>query len=164
VPSKPINQIERIIGKTKLTTEEFTIEAGKVEEFANAIKSTNPIFRDAEAAAQEGYDQIPAPPTFIMTSNFPRYTPDDIKSNTTPFDVGFQPGCMLHGEQEFEFKRPIYVGDVLTGETTFADVYQREGDQSILTFVELKTEYTTTGGDLVVDEQTTIIERGTTDE
>src|SRR5207302_1508865 len=35
-------------------------------------------------------------------------------------------GLVLHGEQEFEYHRPLVVGDVLDGEGKVTDVYEKE--------------------------------------
>ncbi len=35
---------------------------------------------------------------------------------------------VLHGEQEFEYHRPVEVGDVLVGEGVIKDIYEKETD------------------------------------
>jgi len=151
MPKKPIDSIRELIGSSKVTVKEFTIEAGKVEEFANATHNTNPVHRGVQAT--EGHDQILAPPTFLMTKQFPRYRPQGQRD--IPFDLGFDIKRVLHGEQEFEFERPIYVGDELTGETTLTDVFQR--DEMI--FAVLETTYTDTTNEVVAIDRTTLIEQ-----
>ena len=40
---------------------------------------------------------------------------------------GFDIRRILHGEQEFEFLKPILVGDMLTGVSKVADIIEKEG-------------------------------------
>jgi hypothetical protein len=44
-------------------------------------------------------------------------------------------GLLLHGEQEFIYHRPIVVGDVLVGEGSIVDAYQKESKGKTMTFV-----------------------------
>ena len=46
---------------------------------------------------------------------------------------------ILHGEQEFLYHRPIVVGDVLLGEGTVVDVYEKETDSAVMTFIVIET-------------------------
>jgi acyl dehydratase len=155
MPTKPMDELEELIGTSLRTVEEFSIEPGKVAEFAGAIHNTDPIHRDEEAARQAGHERIPAPPTFLMVKQFPRHRADPDQEEI-PFDLGLDLEQVLHGEQEFEFDRPVYVGDVLSGETTLTDIY-RKGS---MTFAVLETEYYAQTGEGVAIDRTTLIERG----
>lgn len=149
-----------MVGESVVTIEDFDIEAGKVEEFARAVKDPNPIHRDEEAAAAEGFDAKPAPITFSRTAFFPRYRPEGVDS-VRPFDLGFDRRYSVHGEQVYEFERPLQVGDSLTAEVTLTDVYQRDGSRGgQMTFVEFEFTYTDQNDDLVLTERTTVIETG----
>lgn len=160
MPTKPLSKIKTKIGKSKRTVENFEVEAGKVEEFARALRDENPIYRNREAARSAGYEDIPAPPTFTRVSYFPRYRPDGIDENLG-FDLGLQSENVLHGEQEYEYARPLIVGDVLSGVTTLVDVFQSEGSRGgIMTFCVYETEYRDQDGELVVTERVTRIETG----
>lgn len=155
MPDYQLNELEELVGTSKITVEDFHVEAGKVEEFARAIEDDNPVHRSQEAADQQGFSAIPAPLTFSRVSVFPRYQPD----GDTDFDLGFDRQQTVLGEREFEFERPLYVGDTLTGTTTLTDVFQKEGSRGgLMTFAVLETEYRDQGGELVATERTTKIE------
>ncbi|WP_226005118.1 FAS1-like dehydratase domain-containing protein [Natrinema salinisoli] len=157
MPNKSLAELEAMVGDSRVTAEGFRIEPGKVEEFARAITSDDPVFRDETAAAERGHDRVPAPLTYTQVARFPRYTPADVEGKG--FDLGFQPEYVLHGEQAHEYERPIYVGDVLEGTTTLADVFQREGGRAgTMTFAVFETEYRTQDGDLVLTDRSTAIE------
>jgi peroxisomal enoyl-CoA hydratase 2 len=148
-----INQLCELVGETRTTIEDFTVETGKVEEFARAVSDDNPIHRDADAATSRGFDRVPAPLTFTRTSTFPRYRTE--KS----VELGFQPEYVLHGAHAYEYDRPLLAGDVLTGETTLTDVTEREGQRGgTMTFAEVETVYRDRSDERVLTERATVIE------
>jgi peroxisomal enoyl-CoA hydratase 2 len=156
--SKSLAELKAMVGDTRHTVEGLTIEAGKVEEFALAIKDDNPVFRDAEAAAEQGFDAIPAPLTFSRLSRFEQFQTDEMEGYMG-FDLGLNIQHAVHGEQEYEFDRVVTVGDTLTGTTTLADVSQREGSRGgTMTFFTLETEFTDQDGERVVLARETVIE------
>ena len=157
MPNKSMDELEAMIGDSTVTVEDFRIERGKVEEFARAITEPDPVFRDEDVARERGFDGVPAPLTYARVSRFPRYRPDDVDGYG--FDLGFRPEYVLHGEQAYEYERPLQVGDVLTGETTLTDVFQREGGRAgTMTFAVYETEYRNERGDLVLTDRATAIE------
>lgn len=159
MPEKPIEELEALVGTSVVTVEDFTVESGKVEEFARAVHDDDPAYRDAEAARAQGFERIPAPLTFERVSRFPRYRAVDGRG----IDLGFQQEYVVHGEHEYEVERPMYVGDVLTGTTTLVDVYQRNGGRGgTMTFAVLETEYTDQDDEPVVTARATVIETGGT--
>ena len=48
-------------------------------------------------------------------------------------------GLILHGEQEFEYHRPIVAGDVLRSEGKVIDAYEKESKGKTMTFVVTET-------------------------
>lgn len=160
---RSIDELEEKIGESRHLVEGLAVEAGKVEEWARAIKNDNPAHRDETAAREQGFDRIPAPLTFLRVSLFPRYRPEDVdgEDHFLPhyFDIDFDPRYTVNGEVSFEFERPVYVGDVLSGVTTIADIYQREGSRGgTMTFVVFKTEYRDEEDSLVGTVRVTLIE------
>jgi acyl dehydratase len=127
------------------------IEYGKVREFARAIKDDNPFYFDEELAKREAGGVIP-PPTFTMTQAFW----DDGHSR---IDLGLDMRRVLHGEQEFEYVRPIYAGDQLTGQGRISSVEKRPGKRGgEMTLVTLETEYKNQKGEVCLYSRSTIIE------
>lgn len=158
MPTKPIEEIRRLVGETRRTVEGFEVEAGKVEEFARAVRDDNPAHRDPAAAEDQGFERRPAPMTFTRTAYFPRYRPAGVEE-IRPFDLGFRPEYSIHGEQSYEFERPVYVGDLLHADVTLTDVYQREGSAGgSMTFAEFEFEYVDADDDFVFTERQTVIE------
>jgi hydroxyacyl-ACP dehydratase HTD2-like protein with hotdog domain len=67
---------------------------------------------------------------------------------------------ILHGEQEFEYHRPLVVGDVLSGEGKIVDLYEKETDSATMTFIVIETVWRDDAtGDPVVTEKFNLIGR-----
>ncbi|MGH7917879.1 MAG: MaoC family dehydratase N-terminal domain-containing protein [Candidatus Binataceae bacterium] len=141
-----------IVGKTGKSFT-FPIEWSKVREFARAIKDPNPIYFDPEAARKE-CGGIPVPPTFLQAAAFWQ---DADSTPTMHFDMR----RILHGEQEFEFFKPILVGDVLSGTSRIADLYEKEGGRGgKMTFLVMEIEYRDQKGEKVAVARSTLVETG----
>ena len=160
MPSKSMEELEEMVGESVTSIEGFEVEAGKVAEFARATSEDNEVFYDETAARKQGFDSIPAPLTFTRTAYFPRYRPDGVEE-ILPFDLGFRDGDTLHGEQKYEFHRPLTVGDTLTGTTTLTDIYQRDGSRGgQMTFAVFEIAYRDQNDERVITERSTLIETG----
>ncbi len=146
-----------------------TVERGPVSGFANALQDTNPVYRDAKAARDAGFTNIPAPPTFTFAMSFwgafAEDQPPDPTGGQNPMhqvmgDLFAQGALVLHGEQEFEYHRPIEVGDVLVGEGRIMDIYEKETDAARMTFIVIQTQWKDADSDApVVTEQFNLIAR-----
>lgn len=158
MPDVALSTIEERIGESRVTADGLHVEAGKVAEFARAITDTKATYFDEKAATEAGHDRIPAPPTFLRTWYFERYRANEVGIDFG-FDLGLDPRYTVHGEQEYEFKRPVYVGDTLTATTTLQDVVQHEGDGGgQMTIVTFESEYRDEDDELVATVRNTRIE------
>ena len=126
------------------------VERGPVSYFAAAVLDDNPIYRDPEAARAARFDSIPASPTFSFAmqhmGRFGEEQPPDPTAGVNPMNkiMGelFGKGALiLHGEQEFTYHVPIEVGDILDGEGKILDVYEKETDAAVMTFVVVETTW-----------------------
>ena len=125
------------------------VERAALAAFAHAVKDDNPVYHDAQAASAAGFDAIPAPPTFGFAALefWGKYA--ELQSDL-PAVVGnpmfevigtlmAKGGLVLHGEQEFEYHRPIVAGDVLRSEGKVIDAYEKESKGRTMTFVVSET-------------------------
>ena len=133
----------------------LVVERDRVLAFADAISEDAPVFRDAEAARAAGHDEQLAPPTFatvlqIMASM--QIVPDQ--------ELGLNYMLVVHGEQEFEWRRPIRVGDRLRAEPRIADIYSRGPNEFLVIEASIQDE----GGETVVVSRSTLLSRGTAGE
>jgi acyl-coenzyme A thioesterase PaaI-like protein len=66
---------------------------------------------------------------------------------------------VLHGEQEFEYVRPLRVGDVLTAESYVKDRYEKEGKRGgTMTFIISETVFRDQQGEIVAYSRGTTIQ------
>jgi acyl dehydratase len=125
------------------------MERGPLSNFATAIGNSNPIYHDPTAAKSAGFADIPASPTwgFAMENwgKFREIQPQDDPTggqNVIMQAIGSlmaKGGLILHGEQEFEYHRPVVVGDTLVGEGRVADIYEKESNGRTMTFLVTET-------------------------
>jgi acyl dehydratase len=66
---------------------------------------------------------------------------------------------VVHGEQRFEYRRPIHAGDTVVCQATIIDI-RKAGRNELLT---IKTEVTTVEGEHVCTAHNTLVERGGTE-
>jgi len=127
------------------------IEAGKIREFAAAVKDKNPIYYEEAYARAEAGGILP-PPTFTMTSAF-------WGDETSRPELNMDMRRILHGGQEFEFVKPVYAGDVLTAQTRISDMYTKPGKRGgEMTFAIEETTFKNQNGEVVLFSRSTIIE------
>ncbi len=126
------------------------VEKGAVQRFAEAIGDPNPIYVDEAAARAAGYASIVAPPTFpvVLTSN---------ERFRHSLDLGTR--SILHGEQQFEYTRPIVAGDRITVRSKVADVQERAGASGPMDVLVVEDEGRDDKGELVFRTRAMLILR-----
>jgi acyl dehydratase len=130
----------------------FEVERDRVTQFALAVGEDDPRFLDAEAARGEGFPEQLAFPTFstvvgIMASAQIVADPD----------LGMDYTRVVHGEQAYELRRPIVVGDRLRATPRIADVYAKGPNE----FLVIEAEFTDADGEVVCVARSTLLSRGT---
>ncbi len=136
-------------------TFDLPVEADKIQEFAFAVGEDNPVFFDAEAARVHGLPDVIAPPTFTVTQIF--HVPRDQREKELGANLDY--GRVLHGEQEFVYKRLPVAGEKLKGEMRIAKDFTKEGKRGgQMRFVTYETRFTDADGDEVLTAFYTLIE------
>jgi len=130
----------------------YLIEREKIQEFATAIKDTNPISHDLEFAKQNGYADLVAPPTFLISIQMSAM-------EVALFDpeLGLDYSKVVHGEQSFEYLRPVLAGDELSFISIIEDIKSKVGND----FITIRSEVKDKNNDLVAILKATLIARGT---
>ena len=107
---------------------------------------------DCAAARGAGYPEQVAPPTFVTVMQI-------MTSGQIVLDqaLGLDYSRVVHGEQEYRWTRPAYVGDVLTAVPRIAHIYAKGPNEFLVTEAEIKDG----SGDTVVVARTTLLSRGT---
>ncbi|MFC4913697.1 MaoC family dehydratase N-terminal domain-containing protein [Actinomadura gamaensis] len=137
------------IGRTFPPSEPYEVSRVKIREFADAIGDPNPVYRDPEAARAAGHPDVIAPPTFPIVVSLGG-------SALADPGLGINFAMVVHGEQRFEYVRPVRAGDVVTCTSTITEIRAIGNNEK----VDIVTDVTTTEGELVCKSYNTIVERG----
>jgi acyl dehydratase len=139
------------VGRTFPPSEPYEVSRVKIREFADAIGDMNPVFRDQDAAVAAGHPDVIAPPTFaivISMANSKKVLDDP--------ELGLNYAMVVHGEQGFEYTRPIQAGDVLVATSTISGIRTVKSNTMITT----DTALTTVAGEHVCTAHSILVERG----
>ena len=146
-------------GKSKagavLDVVSFEVEAGKVREFALATHAADTAHTRAEVAAEAGFGAIAATPTHVVVASHYRNQKEFVAA------LGLAIERVVVGSVEWEYARPLLVGDRLTGTRRIASDTTREGKRGgTMRLVTLETEWTDESGHRAVTQREVLIERG----
>ncbi|MFN8556859.1 MAG: MaoC family dehydratase N-terminal domain-containing protein [Dehalococcoidia bacterium] len=151
-----------------------TVEAGPCGVFVQATMDEDPNYWDPEAAQSSKFGAVVAPPLYPSFAFRRRPgTPDPLDEalGNRDFDGlrGFSesrlpeiphlPVRMLNGGVEAEFFAQAKVGDRITGQTRYADIYEREGRTGRMLFIVTETTFTNQDGVVLVKTRNTAIRR-----
>jgi acyl dehydratase len=130
----------------------FEVRRADVLGFAQAIGEENPIYLDPEAARASGYREQVAPPTFVTKMQI-------MTSGQVVLDqeLGLDYSRVVHGEQAYEWNRPVVVGDLLSATPRIADIYAKGPNE----FLVIEAEVRDSSGEAVVVARSTLLSRGT---
>ena len=126
------------------------VEKGAIRRFAEALGDPNPLALEESAARAAGYPGLVAPPTFAVTLGWSERFRHSL-------DLGTR--SVLHGEQGFEYARPIVAGDRLTVRSKVADVQERSGASGPMDVIVIEDEGRDEQGALVFRSRATFILR-----
>ena len=120
------------------------VELGKIREFARAVKDDKAVYREGTLA----------PPTFLMTL---AHWIGDMGQTRSAVKLDFR--RLLHGEQEFEYVKPIRAGDVLRFRSRTKEVFEKQGKRGgKMLFIIGETEFRNQRDEVVAYSRNTVIE------
>jgi len=125
------------------------VERGHIRRFAEAVGDPNPIYVDEAAARAAGHPRIPAPPTFAAA----------LRANDPRGGIDIDWRKLLHGEQEFDFARPLYAGDKLTVVGRIAEAAVKQTKAGVMDVMVLETIATDESGARVFTGRSTVLVR-----
>ncbi|GAA0260101.1 MaoC family dehydratase N-terminal domain-containing protein [Actinomadura nitritigenes] len=137
------------IGRSFPPTEPYEVSRVKIREFADAIGDHNPIYRDREAAKAAGHPDVIAPPTFPIVVSLGN-------AGLADPDLNLNYAMVVHGEQRFEYTRPMRAGDVVTCTSTITEIRSIGNNEKMV----VETDVKTVEGELICKSYNTIVERG----
>jgi acyl dehydratase len=132
----------------------YEVAREKIGEYVAAIGDRNPLHRDLAAAHAAGYRDTIAPPTFAAVFAMLPFRraladPDWVARST------IDPAKILHGEQSFEFQRPIMPGDKLLVQCIVRDVERKKS----LVFLYVLMRVDNERGERMLDGTMTLVLR-----
>ena len=134
---------------------ELPIERGAIQDFALAVGEDNPIFFEPDAAMAAGLPELVAPPTFTVRQIFP--VPREERETRLGTNLDY--ARVLHGEQEFVYRRLPAAGEVLTGRVRVSKDFEKEGKRGgAMRFVTYESVFTDSEGEEVLRAYYTLIQ------
>jgi acyl dehydratase len=135
---------------------DLPVTADKVMEFAAAVGAeSNPLHHDPQAANELGLPGSLAPPTFTVTQIFP--VPREERERRLGANLDY--ARVLHGEQEFVYKRLPIAGETLKGRMRISKDFVKEGKRGgSMRFVTYESKFVDTDGEEVLTAHYTLIE------
>ena len=140
-----------LAGRSYPPTEPYLVGREDVRRFARAVRSTDPLSLDPDAARAAGHADVVAPPTFPVVVQ--ERTLAQLLADET---AGIDFSRVVHGEQRFRYSRPIVAGDRLTAVLTVASVRSAGGNAMVTADSEIRDAE----GAHVVTAVSTLVVRG----
>ena len=126
-----------------------------VKDFALAVGSDDPMHLDDAAAREHGFPAPLAPPTFTTRQIFP--VPRDEREQRLGANLDY--ARVLHGEQEFVYKRLPIAGETLKGRMRISKDFEKEGKRGgTMRFVTYESVFTDSQGEEVLTAYYTLLQ------
>lgn len=121
--------------------ETFKVDQTKIDAFSAAIGDNNDYIKQGFAS-----------PTFLISIQMSAM-------EVALFDpeLGLDYSKVVHGEQSFEYKKPVKAGDELSFVSTIEDIKSKVGND----FITIRSDVTDSLGNEVATLKATLIARGT---
>ncbi|WP_432252893.1 FAS1-like dehydratase domain-containing protein [Streptomyces sp. HNM1019] len=142
---------QSFVGRTYPPTAAYEVGREKIREFADSLGDTNPVYTDPEAARDLGYPDVIAPPTFIFTITFKAAGKQVVEDP----QLGLDYSRVVHGDQRFEYTRPVRAGDRLKVTSIIDSIKSLAGNDILSVRGEVHDE----SGDHVATSFTTLVAR-----
>jgi peroxisomal enoyl-CoA hydratase 2 len=134
---------------------DLPVERGKVREFALAVGEDNPVFLDPDEARLHGFPDLLAPPTFSVTQIW--QVSREEREARLGANLDYE--RVLHGEQEFVYRRLPVAGEILKGRMRISKDFTKEGRRGgSMRFVTYESTFTDADGEEVLTAYYTLIQ------
>lgn len=120
----PVNP--EIQGRSYPATEPYLVGREKVREFARAVLASSPFSLDPATAQAAGFADVIAPPTFpvvVQEHSLAQLLADP--------EAQIDFSRVVHGDQRFQYSRPIVAGDELVATLTVTSVKSLGGNSMV---------------------------------
>lgn len=145
-----MNELSSKIG-LEFTPYSYTVERGKIREFALAIGDENRIYYHVEAARKAGFRDVPIPPTFATAIDM--WAGPDFEQLMKTLEL--DPLKVLHGEMQYTYLGDICAGDTVNCTSKVINVFQKRK----MSFYTIETNYINQLNELVLISKSVLIEK-----
>ncbi|EQB36848.1 MULTISPECIES: MaoC family dehydratase N-terminal domain-containing protein [Virgibacillus] len=122
------------------------VERGLVKRFAESIRDAHPLFIDEQVGKQSRYGENIAPSTFPRVFDF-----------GTVHGLNLPNKGLIHGEQVYQYERPLLVNEVLYCYTVIDSYDEKQGKNGLMGFLKIKRYGEDAHEKVVFMEESTII-------
>lgn len=156
------DEVRAMIGaKSAIVEGPEPVDRSSIRRFVQAIMDDDPLYSDDATAQARGYAGVVAPPLFPLHSIRRHHdTPDPLdamienpnydgagdfaaKLALAPLPLPLR--RLLNGGNSVEVWSLVGVGETITAQSEYEDVYQKQGSQGPLVFCIVKTAYAVKG-------------------
>jgi acyl dehydratase len=132
-------------------TASYVVGREKVREFAKAVFASDPVHVDVAVAQSRGFSDLVAPTTFpVVIQDM------TLRQLLAHPQAGIDFSRVVHGDQKFEYSRPLIAGDEVVAQLRVTKVQSLGGH----TMVTSESAVTTREGEHVVTATSTLVIRG----
>jgi acyl dehydratase len=138
----------------------YEVTTTGIRAFARGVGYEDPVYYDAEAARQEGYRRLPAPPCYLGTPVFLPGRSDAVFSG--PPGTGPRPRYglehVLDGGTEVVYERPVAAGETLMATNRLVDLQvKRSGSLGTMLVVSSEATFRDRRGEVAARERSRYI-------
>lgn len=153
------DELRKRIGETVSYEAPEEIGRAAIRYFSLAIGDDNPLYTDPDFARAHGYDDIIAPPTFVVETNqYMTGEPDEhgYIGHSWGFDI--PDTRLIRGGHEYEFHHPVYPTHRLRVDWTITGMTEKTGsDGRQMLLIDSEARYTSQDGSLLAINRETLI-------
>jgi len=153
--STPLDEIRKYIG-TEGEPVVYSIDAGAIKFFADALMDPDPLYFDEDYAKTTKHGGIIAPPTFYGGATSLRNLKAGDQRTMTSAHFPVPPGWAgVNAGDEFELFTPVRPGDTLTSREKLVEAYEKQGGSGYIIFTIKEKTITNQHGQVVLIRRTT---------
>ncbi len=153
------DELKAWIGREAVYPAREELGRASIRYFALAMGDENPLYQDEAYAREAGYDDIVAPPTFVVeTCQYAHRPPNEHGYMGHAWHLPIS-GCrMIRAGHEYEFMRPVLASDRVSVTWTLEDMVERKSRRGgTQLFVTSVARYYDDGEELIaVNRETTV--------
>ena len=106
----------------------YVIREDDIQDYLPVAGEEHQAFLSDEESRAAGYERRIIPPSFVpFVAVVALLRSFDWKED---FFLDYRTGTAMFGEQELEYRRPLYVGETLTFQSRVTDVYEKQGKRT----------------------------------